>query len=553
MQIPSFHPRSGCSDSASPRRRTLGHLAMAAALGMLWALPAAAQSEAGNGDRLGAGQAATIAEKLAQPGAAGLGLAAPRGLAATQGIAQRIVPRAEALRDRLDPGLPASLEHDPLAEIHVLRLAAVSLEAERRADEERIRRGRTAHFAAVRPVEVNPWTAGTWSLVDESRNGGTEMDPSILGNLRRGMARWQLRIHSPGARSLSLAFRRLALPPGARLAIGSEDGRFAVDPFGPEDVENHGRLWTPPVAGDRLLLELFIPVSRIDELDFELFRVHHGYAGFGADPLSKSGGCHADPACLDSERWHEPARSVGLVSIEGVRYCTGFLINNTAQDGRPLFVTASHCGARPGNAESVVVMWNFEKPACDAPAPTAESRYFQTGARVLATHRGADLTLLELDERPDPRLGLVYAGWDRSEADPLEAFTIHHPNTDRKRVAFTDAPVRPSQHLERREQRDGNHLYVPFWSLGSTEGGSSGAPLFNGDHRVVGLLHGGYAACGNQEGDWFGRLGSAWHGHGPTYRLRDWLDPVDSQVLVLDALAPEPARAHAPSAAAFFR
>jgi hypothetical protein len=96
--------------------------------------------------------------------------------------------------------------------------------------------------------------------------------------------------------------------------------------------------------------------------------------------------------------------------------------------------------------------------------------------------------------------------------------------------------VRPTLHLDATERRDGNHLYVPFWSVGSTEGGSSGSPLFNGDQRVVGLLHGGYAACGNREGDWFGRLASAWHGPAPQYRLRDWLDPTDSQVLVLDAL-----------------
>ncbi len=40
------------------------------------------------------------------------------------------------------------------------------------------------------------------------------------------------------------------------------------------------------------------------------------------------------------------------------------MINNTAQDGRPLFLTADHCGIWLGNSASVVVYWNFESPNC---------------------------------------------------------------------------------------------------------------------------------------------------------------------------------------------
>ena len=37
------------------------------------------------------------------------------------------------------------------------------------------------------------------------------------------------------------------------------------------------------------------------------------------------------------------------------------------------------------------------------------------------------------------------------------------------------------------------------WDDGTTEPGSSGSPLFDQNHRVIGQLHGGYAACGNDE------------------------------------------------------
>ncbi|MCG8459525.1 MAG: hypothetical protein MI919_24870, partial [Holophagales bacterium] len=137
-----------------------------------------------------------------------------------------------------------------------------------------------------------------------------------------------------------------------------------------------------------------------------------------------------------------------------------------------------------------------------------------------------------------PSLGLVYLGWDRSDSDPLEAVTIHHPGTSRKRISVARGPLYSTSHLDRRQRPGANHLFVPSWQRGTTEGGSSGAPLLGPDGRVVGTLHGGYAACGNREGDWFGRLSAAWWGPGPSLRLRDWLDPEDSQAIVLDPLVP---------------
>jgi hypothetical protein len=39
-------------------------------------------------------------------------------------------------------------------------------------------------------------------------------------------------------------------------------------------------------------------------------------------------------------------------------------------------------------------------------------------------------------------------------------------------------------------------------------------------------LHGGYAACGNNDADWYGRLAISWAGGGSSStRLSNWLDP----------------------------
>ncbi|MEM8930085.1 MAG: serine protease [Acidobacteriota bacterium] len=440
--------------------------------------------------------------------------------------------RAEAQTDdlagRVELGFPPVIvPSEPIAPdlegAVQLDLPAVDLHAAQRRDEARIDDGRVAHFAAVLPVDTDPWREAlrSWDLTDD------------------GLARWRLHIASPGALSLSLAFSRFDLPRGARLVLRDAAGRFSIGPFTARDRDEHGELWTPPLPTDDLLLELTLPLAGFDQLQLDLERVHHGYAGFGEPSPVKAGACHADVACLDDpDAWRDPARAVGLVSIEGVRYCTGFLINNTAQDGRPLFVTAGHCGIDESNASSVVVIWNHQLETCDG-TTTEPGPQFQTGAILRAVDRRADIALIELDDPPPPPAQVAWAGWDRSDDEPVRAAAIHHPNTDRKRIALTDGPVHAAHHLQKARVRGADHLRVSGWTRGTTEGGSSGSPLFNEDFRAVGVLHGGYAACGNGDADWFGRLSAAWDGDEAGERLRDWLDPLGTQTVVLDAMAPE--------------
>ncbi|MCA9297224.1 MAG: hypothetical protein KC983_11920, partial [Phycisphaerales bacterium] len=72
---------------------------------------------------------------------------------------------------------------------------------------------------------------------------------------------------------------------------------------------------------------------------------------------------------------------------------------------------------------------------------------------------------------------------------------------------------------------------------GTTEPGSSGSPLYNQDHQIIGQLHGGFAACGNDDSDWYGKFSVSWTGGGSSStRLRDWLDPDSTGTLVLNTL-----------------
>jgi hypothetical protein len=85
-----------------------------------------------------------------------------------------------------------------------------------------------------------------------------------------------------------------------------------------------------------------------------------------------------------------------------------------------------------------------------------------------------------------------------------------------------------------------SHLHV-FWApggVGTTEGGSSGSPLYSPDRRVIGQLHGGLASCsttGAAHSDYYGRIFTSWTGGGSSAsRLSDWLDPSGSGVGFID-------------------
>ena len=425
--------------------------------------------------------------------------------------------------------VPAMAQLGPTySEVDRYTVPDTDLKKVRLNDEARVRQGRVPHYAVAHPVQIDPWDHGGWDTV---------------GNT----ARWRLRVFSRGALSINLAFGSYHMPEGGRLVLRSLVDGVPVGPFTERDNEPTsdgapGPLWTPPLPGDELLLEVTVPLERLEDLVLDLEKVHHGYAGFGEAP-PKAGACHRDVVCSEGEAWSEPIRSVGLISVDGTRFCTGFLVNNTALDGRPFFVTAAHCGITRANAASVVVMWGYQRAACGEDSvqdPRWVTERFQSGAIFRAAYRPTDTVLVELDDLPDPAFEVFYAGWNRRDGDPDGVIAIHHPNTDYKSISRDEDRALTTWHLRAEPNAQGNHLRVGSWESGTTEGGSSGAPLFDRDQRVVGQLHGGWAACGDRRADWFGRFSVAWDGAGrPGTRLKDWLDPIGSEALVLDGMEGE--------------
>ena len=149
---------------------------------------------------------------------------------------------------------------------------------------------------------------------------------------------------------------------------------------------------------------------------------------------------------------------------------------------------------------------------------------------LLAADDRSDFTIAELMESPaafDVRL----LGWDARKMPPASAVSIHHPQGEEKRISresdatFFDLYPDPSAPVD-----PDSHIQVPDWDEGTTEGGSSGSPLFDeSTRRVVGQLHGGLAACGNDQPDWYGAMWRSFE-----LGLADILDPAGTGAQFLD-------------------
>jgi hypothetical protein len=159
-----------------------------------------------------------------------------------------------------------------------------------------------------------------------------------------------------------------------------------------------------------------------------------------------------------------------------------------------------------------------------------------------ATYSSSDFTLLELNTLPSPAFQVYYAGWDSTGNGASSVVCIHHPEGAEKAITFENNPIQSTAYNSTILNAAGNHWRVIDWDSGTTEAGSSGGGLWNASsHRLIGQLHGGSAACGNDSSDWFGKLSASWVGGGTvSSRLSSWLDPDHTGVTVLDGTNPPP-------------
>lgn len=352
---------------------------------------------------------------------------------------------------------------------------------------------------------------------------------------------WRLGIRSEGALSLNIMFSKYHLPEGARVFLYNSDQSEVLGSFNHLNNSERAILPVAPIRGDELIVEYQEPAGVAFPGKLAIGEVNHGYRNFRVSepqPDFTPFECMPVIACYQDSttRYDAIERSVVLMIINGTTGCTGTLVNNTANDGKPYLLTASHCLnnqfqiKNPDYEEvagNIVCYFNYNSPQC---SPVEPGRTDQTvaSAHFRAVNELTDMALLELQDTPPADYRVYYAGWNAQDAGTAPYTCIHHPGGSLKRLNLAEGDVElTSYKIQVADFNENSHWKVARWATGCTAGGSSGSPLFDGDNRVIGGLTGGASSCLNPAEDFFFSIQKSWSESADSSKqLKCWLDPV---------------------------
>lgn len=392
----------------------------------------------------------------------------------------------------------------------------------------------TVRFAAPLSVQIDPASDGTWTT------------------LANGEKVWQLQISVNDALGIFVVFKNFKLPEGARLFGYDPQSKETLGAYSSRNNKLHGEFMLGMIEGKTLILEYKQPANitntnspfQIEKL-FVAYNTDHiqpsGYPFKTYDGFGDAMSCNININCPQGDAWQNHKR--GIVRMlrvfdEGIGWCTGSLINNTNQDGKPYLLSAYHCiaGFTPR-----LNLWrfdfNYEFTGCGND-PVEPIRYSLQGCQYRSGREQSDFLLLELDDVIPQFYNAYFHGWNRDDNHVPTAMTgIHHPRGDVKKISSSDQPITVFNNSiiwSNQVTTPPNHHYRILLTEGTIEDGSSGSPLFNEAGLIAGQLHGGNASCTNGNTTYYGRFSVSWdEGTTPATRLSDWLDPAGTGQMVL--------------------
>ena len=367
-----------------------------------------------------------------------------------------------------------------------------------------------------------------------------------------GTKSWRVHLSSSGATAIGLYFNDFQLIPGCRVFVYKEDRSIIKGSYTLLNNKDDRLFAIELIPGDHIIIEAEADPGINNLPDCKLSEISYMYRPMpGLDNLRGiSDECEVNINCPEGDNWKYQKHGIVRIYIKqggGYYWCSGSILNNTLQNNDPFILTADHCA--PTASEQDLAQWifyfNYEAPGCENPAQNPEP-VSMTGAVKLASAgtTGSDFLLVKLNEDIPLSYEPYYNGWSIENLASPNGVTIHHPQGDIKKISTYTTPLVSSQWYG----SPGTHWEV-LWSptvtnWGVTEGGSSGAPLYDNNGRVIGALTGGQADCepngagtgtGPDQPDYYGKFSYSWdqNGSAPSQQLKYWLDPLNSGVTFL--------------------
>ncbi len=387
---------------------------------------------------------------------------------------------------------------------------------------------------------------GPWRFGYNNETSLTLNNSGTWLSLPNGGKLWLLQLECVDATTVNLTLEKTQIPEGNALFVYNPNKSFILGKFTQKHIYN-GQLGTELIPGSKVIVEYYVaPENNDNQGELTIATVTHGYRTaeeFQEKAFGQSGACHKNVNCPEGTPFANQKRSVVMLVSGSNGFCTGALVNNTAYDGKPYVLTANHCYSNPA---SWVFRFNWESPDCNNPG-SSPSFTSMSGAVLRARRSTSDFCLVEitggLESGTVPAAYNAYfSGWDKTGENPTSTFGIHHPKGDIKKISFDDQQSVPAQTKVGSVVSDVNGTWRVQWDRNTTtEGGSSGSPLFNQHKRIIGQLWGGQASCSNTDGfDYYGRFSISWNptGSDSSTQLKYWLDPSNTGALVVNGYQP---------------
>ena len=356
----------------------------------------------------------------------------------------------------------------------------------------------------------------------------------------------KISIEAKGAKGLNLYLDQFNLSQNCEMIIYNDSKDFLVGPIMGKDFNNTFSLATEIIPGSVINIELFEPFGD-KKSTFHILQI--GYVTNKNTGLnnpynstegeSKSSDCEVNVKCPTGSSLYNNRDGIAKILYQDGQYLhhsTGALLGNTSNNFIPYILTAYHCldlnsdetisYLEKSYLSNYIFSFFHESPSCesdDAPALVSCS-----GASFISAYKYTDMALVQLNNANlDCRF--FYNGWDVSSSMPTDLYMLHHPYDEVMKVSRDNNGSWANNvgiHVDETWFPVG-YAHVIDWNVGSSQPGSSGAPYFNQNQKIVGQHTGGWAVCFLSIGyDYGGRLSYSWNtGSTSDSRLKDWLDP----------------------------
>lgn len=376
---------------------------------------------------------------------------------------------------------------------------------------------------------------------------------------------WRGKLSLPEADAVSLYFNYFHLAPNQQLYVFTPHGETVLGAFTEQNNTSYQDLTLAPIVGNELWVEFVSPVYT-SQLPWQLHHVTAIQADHlrANEPSVRIDGLTCAPNVINhAEQWGNEMRSTLLIIARGGTTFSGALINNTAKDGKAYVLTASHClndlfrrpndkDYRDQTARECVFFFNYWSPV--------GNQYFRglqeqtlSGAKIVAWDESRDLCLLEITGvLPQPTVGECaippaympyFSGWDASLQSQGPFVGLHYPYTSVQRYSYAKYPdLQIDNYNAGVVSWQDSHWKLPSWTIGTTAPASSGSPLYNKEHKIIGALSGGGSYCPPRASseDYYYALAKCWKQQGKQEdeQLHGFLDPKQTQATSLDGLDP---------------